>query len=172
MNKYLKRPADEHDNPNDDGLAIYNAGCKFRCGSAYEHAGYLIEMSRRHPIMYWIWYRWWVPLLLHKDERQRLDGHVESRQRFGFRPYWADFALYHPVQFLVFLLLRSPCLWILNQPVVVSLTAPIKIIGRVLKLCPSKNSIDNIPVEHVFVEEDSNVPSDAIIIKRQPLWNV
>ena len=106
MNNYPKRPADEYDNPNSDMSSSWNEGHKFRCGSAYAHAGYLIEMSRRHPIMYWLWYRWWIPSLLHEDERKKLVQRIESRLRVDYRPYWADFALYHPIQFLMYLLLR------------------------------------------------------------------
>jgi hypothetical protein len=102
MNKYPKRLVDE-----DDHLYYHDIqpGYAFQCGCAHMHARYLIEMSRRHPIMYWVWYRWWIPSLLHEDERRLLDWKLRNCKQFEFRPYWADFALYHPVQFLVFLLL-------------------------------------------------------------------
>jgi hypothetical protein len=104
MNKYPKRPVDENDH-------IYHhniqPGDAFRCGCARMHARYLTEMSRRHPVMYWGWYRWWIPSLLHEDEYKELDHWLKYYRNFEFRPYWADFALYHPVQFLVYLLLMK-----------------------------------------------------------------
>jgi hypothetical protein len=107
MNKYPKRPVDENDNPNIFSGEEWYAGYLFRCGCAHKHARYLIEMSRRHPVMYWIWYRWWIPSLLHEDEHEKLDHAMKYCKKFEFRSYWADFALYHPVQFLVFLLLAK-----------------------------------------------------------------
>jgi len=147
MNKYPKRPVDEHDNPHDDiSAGEYSAGHKFRCGSAFRHVKYLIEMSRRHPIMYWIWYRWWIPSLLHADERKKLDNFTLEHE---FRPYWADFALYHPVQFLVFLFLRQ-----VFQAFVKPLTSFVKIVGthRLWKFHVAKDGTDDMLIKDKLVE--------------------
>ena len=151
MDKYSKRPVDEWDNPNDDvGMSSHwNQGHKFRCGSAIQHMRYLAEMSRRHPIMYWLWFRWWIPTLLHEDERKRLNDFCIDHE---FRPYWADFALYRPVQFLVFLFLRR-CVQTFAKIYVKLLSAPIKAISRILKVYPSrKDNTDNVRRNDKIVE--------------------
>ena len=103
----------------------------FDAGSAYLHGKYMIEMSFKHPIMYLLWYRWWVPSLLHEDERKRLRQWMDRSRRYDYRPYWAEFSLYHPVQFLVGLFL-----WRILQGIVKLATLPVKIIGGLFKRTP------------------------------------
>jgi len=151
MNKYPKRPEDVDYMPyNDSGNSQYRGGRLFRMGVAIMHAQYMIEMSRKHPIMYWLWYRWWVPSLLHEDERKRLDSWQKVLLEFKYNPYWADFSMYHPVQFLVFLLLRNACKFFVN-----SLTTPIKIIGRLswTKNTVLSKEINNLRVKDELVEQ-------------------
>jgi hypothetical protein len=110
MNKYPKRPVNEYDRSHDSELAyleVHGDGRRFVYGSAAAHAKYLIEMSRRHPIMYWCWYRHWMLSLLHEEEHKKIDQCMKKYLDYDYRPFWADFALYHPIQFLVFLFVRN-----------------------------------------------------------------
>jgi hypothetical protein len=77
----------------------------FDAGSAYLHGRYMIEMSFKHPIMYMLWYRWWVPSLLHEDERKHLRHWMDRSRKCDYRPYWAEFSMHHPIQFIVGLFL-------------------------------------------------------------------
>jgi len=127
----------------DPGRENVEPGVLFREGSAMMHAKYLVEMEARHPIMYWCWYRWWISFLLQPNERKYLAGWMKYYRQYKFSPYWADFALYHPVQFLVFLFLFTYTM----QPIIkvgmkLFLTA-IQVIGGVLGFDFSKNSVDN-----------------------------
>ncbi len=92
---------------------------------AYQHAKYLVDMSFRYPILYLLWFRWWVPSLLREPERKR-----EIRERRLHRaryclPYWAEFSLYHPILFLV---------WLFFERLIKFLARPIKVIRRLFKL--------------------------------------
>ena len=84
--------------PELDEIAGYTL--PFYDGNGAEHAHYLIEMSFKRPIMYLLFYRWWVPGLLSAVERKRLEQYDFSMLR---RSYWAEFSLYHPVQFMLLL---------------------------------------------------------------------
>jgi hypothetical protein len=124
--KYPKRP---NFAPNRDADRFYyHKGYRsmvFHCGSAYAHAHYLIKMSFRHPIMYFLWYRWWIPFLLQEDERNVLPQHIKTLRKEDYGPYWSEFSIHHPVQYLLFLLFIL-CFQFLIQ----LLTTPVKIILR------------------------------------------
>jgi hypothetical protein len=75
----------------------------FADGNVYVYAVYLVRMQYKHPIWYQLWYRWWVPHLLHKEERVNLTTAIEFAKLSRPQPFWADFSLCHP--FLFFLLL-------------------------------------------------------------------
>jgi hypothetical protein len=163
MNKYPKRPVDKYDDLECGQWSYYDdpvIGRRFRCGSASAHAQYLIEMSRQHPIMYWIWYRWWLPLLLHEDEYVYLSGYVKRFVREKYRPYWADFALYHPIQFVVFLFLRYAF-----HAIKKFMSFLIKIVGsRLVKLrTAAKEDVNEVLINDEFVEKKSDVPSDDVV---------
>jgi len=147
MNKYPKRPVDPDYMPyNDSGNSRDRGGYLLRMGVALMHARYMIEMSRKHPVMYWLWYRWWIPSLLHEDERKRLDSWLKSLLEFEYNPYWADFSMYHPVQFLVFLLLRNSCQFFVKY-----LTTPIEVIGR---LSRTKNTVSSKETDNFLVKDE------------------
>jgi hypothetical protein len=158
MNKYPKRQKGCYWGT-DCGRAEIEPGVLFQEGSAYMHAPYLLEMKAKHPIMYWLWYRWWIPSLLQPDEREQLKCSLVYYRRFKFRPYWADFALYHPVQFLVYLLLVHTIQSTSNICKKLFST-PVQIVFGSLKISAPKNGVDNILDENIFVEKSSNVPSD------------
>jgi len=101
----------------------------FDIGSAYEHAHYMIEMSFRHPIMYFLFYRWWVPLFLHEGQREKIVCWIEKLRKSHFRPYWAEFALRHPIQYALFWIVCAPFQFLIKF-----LTAPIKKIDTSEKL--------------------------------------
>ena len=115
----------------------------FNAGSAYAHGRYMIEMSFKHPIMYILWFRWWIPYLLHKDERKMLREAIEFSRKYEYRPYWAEFALHHPVLFLVYLLF---------QTFIKFLSTPIKIIGGVFKCTTIKENADNPLIKNKFTQ--------------------
>jgi len=78
----------------------------FSDGNGAEHAHYLYDLCFRHPIMYYLFYRWWVPSLLVPEERARFDEILYHMWRIQwiYTPHWAEFAKYHPVQFMLLLL--------------------------------------------------------------------
>ena len=107
------------------------------------------EMRVRHPIAYYLWYKWWLPTLLTKEERERLphawnESHVVSE-------YWTQFALYHPFSYLVVLLF---------QVVIKHVTTQVKLVGSFFKPPLPKDRIDDVLFEEKFVEQKSNMPSD------------
>ena len=168
MNKYPKRQKGCYWGT-DCGRVKFEPGVLFQEGSAEVHAPYLLEMKAKHPIMYWLWYRWWIPSLLQPDERKQLKCSLVYYRKYKFRPYWADFALYHPVQFLVYLLLVYTVTLIAKFCKKLFAT-PIQIVFGSSKIKTSKNGIDNILVENILVKKSSDVPSDVIVAKEQILW--
>ena len=91
-----------------DDMAAYRSGHVrevFDVGGAFAHADYMIQMSFKHPILYFLWYRWWAPSLLHESERKHLSFCIHDIRVYDYRPYWAEFSLYHPLQFILFLFL-------------------------------------------------------------------
>jgi len=165
MIQYPKRPVDEEDKPQNDGFDTTYIGKLFQNGSAYAHVRYMIEMSRRHPVLYWIWYRWWIPSLLHEDERKRLDHWRTLCLKYEFRPYWADFALYHPVQFLMFLLLwRTLRIKLIIEFPVKLFTIAIKKIGRIGRDRCTKDSTDYMRTKDKLVIQDGNMSSNGVAI--------
>ena len=104
-------------------------GHVFREGSGVGHACYLTEMSFKHPIMYFCFYRWWIPTLLTPNERRAFDELYQWRHRDFYRPYWAEFSSHHPVQFLLLFIV-----FVLFQSFIKLLTAPVKAVHRVFKV--------------------------------------
>jgi hypothetical protein len=103
--KYPKRPEGSSDRTHSEDYADdLNGDVRkvFDKGSAYKHAQYMVEMSFRHPIMYVLWYMWAIPLLLDEDEKPFLHKWIKYHRTRAFRPYWAEFALYHPVLFCLY----------------------------------------------------------------------
>jgi len=97
----------------------------FDMGSAYLHAYYMVEISFRHPVMYFLFYRWWIPFFLHKEEQKKVDKFIRYIRSVYFRPYWAEFALYHPVQYCLFWIVLS-----LFEFIIKLFAVPVKIIKR------------------------------------------
>ena len=113
--KYPPRPKrtyapleNEDDGYRYEDMARYSTGNVrqlFNAGSAYAHALYMVQMSFKHPILYFLWYRWWIPSLLHDSERKHVSLCVREFRKGEYRPYWAEFSLYHPFQFILWLFL-------------------------------------------------------------------
>ena len=101
----------------------------FDLGSSFMHAYYLVEMSFRHPIMYFLFYRWWIPLFLLEEQKENFGERIKHIRSTYFRPYWAEFSLRHPVQYCLFWIV-----FFLFEFIVKLFTAPIKIIKRFEKI--------------------------------------
>jgi len=157
--KYPKRT----DHNTADWTTHWRDGELFQVGSARAHADYLIEMKARSPVMYFLWYRWWIPSLLHEEERVQLEDYLNCCRRIRHRSYWAAFSLHHPVLFLLYFLFIF-----FFQITVKFLTAPIKVIGRFFKsqwtssksgeALYSREGVDNTLAEDKFIEQDGNMP--------------
>ena len=86
------------------------------------YAEYMVDFRLRHPILYYLGYRWWLMRTIPPESRQlvkivlRVYGGREAQT-------WAVFAKYHPVMYLFGLLLLF-----IFQPLVKLFTAPVKII--------------------------------------------
>ena len=98
------------------------------------YISYMQDMWLRHPIMYILFYRWWLLYSLPVHIRWFLVLPSAMTGRYSnFMPQWATFALYHPILFVFWLLFYSGF-----QLVVKCLTAPIQIF-RALK---PKNTVE------------------------------
>ena len=116
------------DNTGADWTDTFREGELFQVGSAKAHADYLIEMKAKHPIMYFLWFRWWIPSLLHDDERKQLDHYIKICRKHRHRSYWAEFAMYHPVQYLLYVLTV-----LFFQGFIKYLPTPVKVISRLFQ---------------------------------------
>jgi len=101
----------------------------FESGGARVHAQYMYEMSIRHPVMYFLFYRWWLFMFLHEDQKNNIAECIKYIRDNHSRPYWAEFALYHPVLYCLFWFIIS-----IFEFVVKLFTSPIKIIKRSEKI--------------------------------------
>lgn len=144
--KHQKRPEGTTGADLTRGREKHHTGEYFNNGAACAYARYMIEMSFKHPIMYLLFFHWWIPSLLHKDEYDGLDPRwrpgiktwVKQLRKTDYKPYWAEFSLYHPIQFLVFLLAIR-----IFQGIVKFLTGFIKVISR-FQSTAFKNSSTNL----------------------------
>ena len=144
--------------PHVSGVESYQADkydfrkcCMFNEGYITLHARYLIEMSFKHPIMYVLWYRWWIVSLIHKDDRTGFELRLKTYRSY-YRPYWAEFSSHHPIQYVIFLLLHLLVL----QTAVKLLTSLVKIVSRFLEQCVccfTKKTLDQTAVDNEFVEK-------------------
>ena len=107
---------------------------------------YMIEMSFRHPIMYFLWYRWWIPTLMSEEYRKDFPTYMKNRREI-YVSYWAGFAQYHPVLFLWYAL---PVLFF--QGTIKFFSASIKVIGRFFKSPITKERFDDVLIDEKFVE--------------------
>ena len=75
-----------------------------------DYADYLADFSFRHPVMWFLFYRWWFLLAMPKELRAPLIRLVRSRtqNKSYIRPYrWQVVLLHNPVLFLVWIVLFS-----------------------------------------------------------------
>lgn len=122
------------------------------------YAAYISAFRLRHPIMYFLWYRWWLFRFTSPELRQHLAESTHDWKRpfycfTGPRNYWAAFAMYHPVVFLVRLL------WLTCYQFFVQLfSAPVE------SVCPWKGQVaasgDVVCVEDEFAQKGDNVPPE------------
>jgi len=136
---------------------------------------YLKAMSFKHPIMYILFYRWWIPMLLSPQEREYLNGKYQEYYEdhlYFERPYWVEFSSHHPVQFFLLYLVWLTCLGFVKL-----LTAPVKIVRRMFKgdvfqgvettdvsdPCrdgsPRVNGVSGTVTDDELPHEDDNMPS-------------
>ena len=88
------------------------------------------EFRIRHPIMYWLFYKWWLEYRVRKYKKGKVpscgdEWPVYDPTGVYVAPYMVNstrFALYHPILFLFWLIFRRCCI-LLEQ----LLTLPIKI---------------------------------------------
>jgi hypothetical protein len=178
--KYPKRPAwtrrfqnaDEFEERLAEDIHDYHNGHIYRAfymGSGYAHARYLADMMFRHPVMYYLWYRWWIPSLLQEEERTILYNQIDVC-RVNYRPYWIEFSLYHPVLFF---------LWVLAFQVFVKF--PTFAIKKICRICNchffrlanesgiqagqctrtrAEIGIDKTSIENVLTHKNDDMPSE------------
>jgi hypothetical protein len=103
----------------------HGGGEIFWKGSSYAHAAYLVDMRLKHPILYFLWYRWWVMWLLHEDELRSLTEHMQYIHQKKYNPTWVYFSGEHPVLFLFYLLFHFTF-----QTMVKFFSTPRKIVNR------------------------------------------
>ena len=119
------------------------------------YAHYLVDFQIRNPVMWYLFYRWWFFFSAPKAFRQYLPQVIRA-QRIGRRlaclytPYWVPFAKYHPVLFLIWLVLYS-----LFQLLVKALTAPIE-------MCYAARTVSSAPSEDIVVTD----LNDELVIER------
>lgn len=93
---------------------LYGRGKGYGREAATEIYKYMFEMSQKHPIMYLLWYRWWLPTLLTDWSREYIAEAGEDLQyNYNYPVWWTGFAMYHPLQFVVlyllFVFVFQPC---------------------------------------------------------------
>ena len=88
----------------------------------YYYAEYLWEFRAKHPIMYYLWYRWWFMQFVPSREVPYVKDHMRT-YKGKHNTVYATLEMYHPVLFFKWLFL---CL--LFQFVVKFFTAPVKVI--------------------------------------------
>jgi len=115
-------------------------------------ADFMVKMSVKHPVAFYLWYRWWIPLLVSVEERKKIPREfcLRSSSEYG-GAYWRDFALCHP--FLV--------LWVLLfQSVIQYLTTSVKMLVWRVKSPVAKDTFNDILLDEKFVKQDSDVPQN------------
>jgi len=71
----------------------------------YRYARYLREFYIRHPLMWFLFYRWWFLWAAPKEMRPGLLQHI--RTDHADAPFWKDFVSHHPVLFILWLAVRT-----------------------------------------------------------------
>ena len=64
----------------------------FDSGIAIVHAHYMVEMSFRHPVMYFLFYRWWVLWFLHENQRKYIGAPLIIPFYASYSPRQASFS--------------------------------------------------------------------------------
>ena len=111
--------------------------------------------------MYVLWFRWWIPTLLHEDERKELNHYIKISQKMKYRSFWAEFSMHHPIQFLLYYFSVF-----LLQGFAKFLAVPIKMIGGFAKSPITKNGVDDVLLDEKLIEQDSNVPLNESGVER------
>ena len=124
-------------------------------GRDWSYSRVIAEFRLRNPIMYFLWYRWWFYFSVPKELRGivfRLSNVSKTYRTHA--PYWVAFMQYHPVLFLIWLVLYA-----LFQLFVKTLTAPVEIWRKfVYPKSPLLKRVESGSIDHEFIEEDSQVP--------------
>jgi len=115
------------------------------------YVSYMIEFRAKNPIMYAVFYRWWLvrgapkPIQEHIPRIVRVGGAYASR--------WPDFAMHHPVLFFLWLILFASF-----QFFVKLLTAPIQTIFSYFWVKRGSTDVmSDAKVDHEFVNKCGNV---------------
>ena len=124
-------------------------------------AEYMGEMRFRHPIMYYLWYRWWLmrlvpPKCVPYVKKSMCERNINGR----YRVYWAAFALHHPVLFFLWTVFR-----VVFQFVVKLFTLPIKVV-LALKSQIVVIGFDNTRAKDELAQKGEDVPSGSIRVIR------
>jgi hypothetical protein len=80
----------------------------------YCYIEYMCDFRSRHPILFWLFYRWWFLLSVDKNLRQYLVKEMKLRRSPEFS--WHVYAIYHPVLFLLWLALYTVFQGIMSVP--------------------------------------------------------
>jgi len=113
---------------------------------------YMLDFKVRHPIMWLLWYRWWLLYSLPKELRQERMAQLRYcclTHRFGM-----EFAIQHPILSLVWMLIYP-----IFKLVVKLFTAPVKAIF------PAKGEVcevrcGDIRSDDEFANNDAKVPTE------------
>ena len=128
--------------PKESSLYIFPHG--HPNGMTHTLAKQMLTLWYSHPIIYLLWYRWWIPSLLHEDDRENLIYILGGDQITA--PYWVEFSKFHPVQFVaILLLIIRP-----YQIVVKCFTTIVKKVNRIFKHLSTKNGTSNPPIDNEF----------------------
>ena len=83
----------------------------------YCYIEYMCDFRYRHPVMFWLFYRWWFLLSVEKPLRPYLIKEMKARRSPKFP--WHVYAIYHPVLFLMWLAMYTVFQCIIAVPAAV-----------------------------------------------------
>ena len=114
----------------ENGLPGLDAACAFLEQSHnIKYMRYMAEFSIRHPILYILWYKWWLMYSMPKEMRKHLPTVLRCERRRLRHPLWAEFAMHNPLLFLLWLIMYTSF-----QITVKVVTAPCKVAVRLFTL--------------------------------------
>ena len=79
----------------------------FDAGAAKTYARWMVELSFKRPLAYFLWYRWYIPMRLTPAAREELPHIIKYLREGHYLPFWAECAHYHPILTAIYLLFQS-----------------------------------------------------------------